>query len=200
MSDSKEPTLDTEAAVPKRSRGHAPTPQPRAQQPQAAAEVDPNDPRERARLRAAEIMSHGSLDEGVDDFFINPDIIPEGWAYEWKRHTLLGAQDPSYQVQLSRGGWEPVPVDRHPEMMPSDYTGGESIERKGMILMERPLEISARARALELKKARSQVNQKEQQLSGAPAGENSPFAAHNKGSPLVQINKSYERMPVPKDS
>lgn len=200
QNDNDEPKIEAPAldVAPTRSRGHAPLPASAtaARPPTLAAD----DPRERARLRAAEIMEHNTGEEGDDEFFIPPRIVPEGWAYEWKRHTLLGAQDPSYQVQLARGGWDAVPVTRHPEMMPDNYTGGESIERKGMILMERPLEISARARANELRKARSQVQQKETQLRGAPAGENSPFAPDNKGSPLVNINKSFERMPVPKDS
>jgi Kef-type K+ transport system membrane component KefB len=38
------------------------------------------------------------------------------------------------------GGWETVDAKRHPEMMPKGYVG--SIEREGMLLCERPLEIT----------------------------------------------------------
>jgi hypothetical protein len=68
-----------------------------------------------------------------------------------------------------------------------------------MILMERPKEIVDEAKAIELRKARGQVRQKEIQLNGAPAGGNSPFAADNKGNSMVNIRKSYEPMPIPKE-
>jgi hypothetical protein len=157
------------------------------------------DPRERAAKRAAEILEHrGNMDEGDDEFFIDQRVVPDGWSYEWKRHTILGAEDPSYQVHLARGGWEAVPAYRHPEMMPGGWKGN-NIERKGMLLMERPAEITDASKAMELRKARDQVRQKEVQLHGSPAGENSPFAKDNKGAPLVKIAKSYERMPIPSD-
>lgn len=153
------------------------------------------DPRERAARRAAEIRGTiGSLDEGVDDFYINPAEIPDGWSYEWKRKTIAGQEDPAYQVALARMGWEPVPADRHPSMMP---TGGRYavIERKGMILMERPLELSEEARMIELRKARQQVNNKKSQLGSAPDGQ----FGRDHASVKPKISNSYEPMPIPKD-
>jgi hypothetical protein len=158
-----------------------------------------DDPRARAAKRAMELREHlGNMDEGEDEFYIDPRVIPDGWSYEWKRHTTLGAEDPAYQVSIARKGWEAVPVSRHPEMMPDNYKG-TTILRKGMILMERPAEITELAKAQELRKARQQVRQKEIQLHGAPAGDNSPFEATNKGNSLVKIGKSYEPMPIPKE-
>jgi hypothetical protein len=146
----------------------------------------------RAKRRAQELRDHlGDMDEGEDEFYIDPKVIPDGWSYEWKRKEVLGQKNSSYDVSLRRRGWEEVPASRHPDMMPDDYTDGPII-RKGMILMERPLEITEEAKAIELRKARSQVRQKEAQLNGAPAGENSPFEATNKGAPLVKLGKSYE--------
>jgi len=154
------------------------------------------DPRTRAARRTAEIRNHlGSMDEGTDDFYINPDDVPEGWTYEWKRKTLLGQEDPAYQVQLARTGWEPVPASRHPAYMP-DNGKHTTIERKGMILMERPLELSEEARNIELRKARQQVRHKEEQLNAAPQGH---FDRSNKSASLVKVGKSYEAIPVPKD-
>jgi hypothetical protein len=154
------------------------------------------DPRTRAARRAAELRDHGSLStDGTDEFFIDPRVIPDGWSYEWKRHTTLGAQDPSYQVSLARSGWESVPAKRHPEMMPDHYTG-MTIERNGMILMERPKEITDEAKARDYRKARDQVRQKEAQLSGAPAGQ---FERDNKGTPLVNVKKGYEAIPIPRE-
>lgn len=152
------------------------------------------DPRTRAARRAAELRDHlGDMDEGTDDFYINKDDIPAGWEYEWKRKLLLGAEDPAYQVALARAGWEPVPTSRHPSYMPN--SGDHPIiERKGMVLMERPSEISDEARAIELRKARNQVRQKEAQLNSAEGGQ---FERANKDQSLVNIRKSYDSIPIP---
>lgn len=153
------------------------------------------DPRTRAARRAAELRDHlGDMDEGTDDFYINPSDVPPGWEYEWKRKLLLGAEDPAYQVALARAGWEPVPTSRHPSYMP-DNGNHPVIERKGMILMERPAEISDEARSIELRKARNQVRQKEAQLNSAEGGQ---FERSNKDQSLVNIRKSYDSIPIPK--
>jgi hypothetical protein len=152
------------------------------------------DPRTRAARRAAEIRNHiGGLDEGTDEFYIPLEAIPEGWTYEWKRRSVLGQEDAAHQVALARLGWEPVPASRHPSFMPD---GGKHavIERKGMILMERPVEITNEARAVELRRARLQVRQKEEQLTAAPAGQ---FERANKSDSLVKVGRSYESIPVP---
>jgi hypothetical protein len=183
--------------MPRRKYPHAPQPGTEGASETAASRGD--DPRERARQRAIQLRKHrGALDEGEDDFFVDKRMLPDGWTYEWKRHTNMGAEDPSYQVQIARAGWEAVPVSRHPEMMPKDYPG-VTILRKGMILMERPTEIIDEAKAIELRKARGQVRQKEMQLHGAPAGGNSPFDPDNKGSHMVNLKRSYEPMPIPKE-
>lgn len=149
-----------------------------------------------AAERAEEIRSGfdgGSMDEGTDDFFVEPDKIPNGWTYEWKRFTIYNQEDPSYQVQLRRQGWEPVPSERHPEMMPIGSTE-EKIIRKGMMLMERPTEITNEIRRIDQKRAKAQVQVKEQQLNDASPGQ---FERSNDGSKMSKIKKSYEPIPVP---
>lgn len=158
--------------------------------------VREDDPLTRAAKRVAELRGHlGGLDEGQDEFYVDPSMIPDGWAYEWKRHLLLGAEDPSYNVSLAREGWEPVPVNRdskHRAMMPMNWAGGY-IERKGMILMERPAEIVEEMRQLEKRKARDQVRAKEAQLSGTPDG--TLTRDHPQAKP--QIKKGWDAIPVP---
>jgi hypothetical protein len=152
------------------------------------------DPRARAARRAAEIRGHvGSMDEGNDVFTL--PMAPAGWTYEWKRKSVLGQEDPAHQVALRRMGWDPVPADRHPEMMPSNGVF-DTIERKGMILMERPTELVEEARQIELLRARQQVRHKEAQLAGVPEG-----GLGNRDHPQVRpkIGKSYEAMPIPKE-
>lgn len=159
-------------------------------------EMREESPADRAKRRAAEIRGHiGDMDEGTDEFFIPAQIIPEGWTYEWKRKLLLGQEDPTYTVQLARMGWEAVPLNRdrdHMAMMPPTWPHN-TIERKGMILMERPTEVVEEARSIELRRARDQVRAKEQQLSGTPEG--TMTRDHAKVRP--QIKKGYEPIPVP---
>lgn len=134
------------------------------------------------------------MDEGPDDFYIDQSLIPPGWSYEWKRKTVMGMEDPAYQVQLSRMGWEPVPASRHPSYMPVGNSYN-TIERKGMILMERPMELTEEARSIEARRARDRVRQKEAQLNSAPDGQFS----RNHPQAQAKISKSYEAIPIPEN-
>jgi hypothetical protein len=156
-----------------------------------------DDPRARAAARAAQLREHlgEDLGEGTDEFYIDPASIPEGWSYEWKRETVLGQPDPSYEVTLAQHGWEPVPASRHPELVPPGRKVAH-ILRKGMLLMERPLEITEQVRTQDGRRAREQVRQKEQQLGVAPAGN---FERDNKGNPMAKIKRSYGPMEIPKE-
>lgn len=154
-----------------------------------------DDSRTRAARRALELREHrgGNMDDGVDKFYIDPRLIPDGWSYEWKRFTILGKEDPSYQVSLADRGWEAVPRSRHPFMMPENYQG-QTIEREGQVLMERPKEITDEVNVIEKRKAREQVRSKEEQLAGAEPGQ---FQRDNKGNSLVSVKKSYESIAIP---
>jgi hypothetical protein len=152
------------------------------------------DPRASAARRAAEIRGHlGDLDEGTDQFALPPS--PDGWTYEWKRKSTLGAEDHAHILALKRMGWTEVPADRHPDAMP-DQGRYSTIERKGMILMERPTVITEELRALELKKARNQVRAKEEQLNGPPEG---GLGHRDHAQVKPKINKGYSPIEVPKE-
>ena len=158
--------------------------------PDPRAPQRPDDPRARAAQRATEIRGHlgGDLDEGQDDF--KAPRAPEGWTYEWKRRTVYGQEDPAYQVELKRMGWEEVPTSRHPDMMPF---GGDHrhIERKGLMLMERPTELVEESRDAEKRRARLQMRAKETQLSGSEA--DTPLGPRTR----PEIKKGYEPLSVP---
>lgn len=153
---------------------------------------------ERAKRRTAALR--GQLDnigDGQDKFYVDPSIIPEGWAYEWKRRLLLGAEDPSHMVELARNGWEPVPLNRcigHQAMMPAGWAGN-TIERDGMILMERPAEVVEEARRMHDYLARKQVRDKEAQIAGTPDG----TLTRDHAQVRPQIKKGYEAIPIPSD-
>jgi hypothetical protein len=101
---------------------------------------------------------------GSNRFEFDRDMIPGGMCYEWKRKTMFGAEDVENLINLDQNGWVPVPADRHPELMGRRATVGGEIVRGGLILMERPEEISEEARELDTFAARSQVAQQIQRL------------------------------------
>lgn len=101
---------------------------------------------------------------GSNRFEFDRDVIPDGMDYEWKRKSMFGAEDIENMINLDQNGWSPVPADRHPELMGRRAVVGGEIVRGGLMLMERPVEITEEARELDTFAARSQVAQQVQRL------------------------------------
>lgn len=151
------------------------------------------DPRVAAARRAAEIRANQVNDDGVDEFKLPP--APDGWTYEWKAKAILGQVNHAHMTELYRQGWEEVPTSRHPEEMP--FQGNHPIiERKGMVLMQRPTVIVEEARYQQMLKARNQVRFKEEQLKGPPEG---GLGHRDHAQVKPKISKGYEPIPVPKE-
>ena len=168
---------------------------PKVSRPDMRPAMRPDNSRDLAAKRAAEIMEGlgGAVEEGSDKFYIDPAMVPDGWDYNWKRKSVYGMEDPAYQVSLARTGWEAVPTAKHPTMMPmGNYP---TIERDGMILMMRPKVISERFEMADKRKARDQVKFKEQQLNQSPDGQ---FGREHR-EVQAKIKKGYEAIPIPND-
>jgi hypothetical protein len=147
----------------------------------------PTDKRLEERIR--EIRGSGFVtDEDFQDRFACPPP-PDGWDYQWKRWTVYEKEDPAYQVQLAKQGWTPVPLSRHPQMMPTGWAG-DNIRVEGLLLMERPAIFTEEARAHERRIAREVVRNKEQQLGLAPSG---TFERNAK------VSKRYEALDIEKE-
>jgi hypothetical protein len=182
----------TDAPIFKRPRGRPPK-NPRIETDMETDNIRPSvrdlSPREAAAQRAAELREHGSAVEDVTDkFYVDPRTIPDGWSYEWKRQSVYGQEDPSYQIRLASDGWTAVPASRHPEMMPLN-SNEATIMRDGCVLMECPTEIVDERKANELRKARMQVRTKEAQLAGSPDGH------FERDRP--KISKAYSPIAIP---
>jgi hypothetical protein len=173
-------------------------PAPLAPKPSAGMPIPDEDPRARAAARLAELEAHwnGELPPDMDtsDKFLAP-TPPDGWDYQWWPFQVLGKEDPAGWTGVESGGWSAVPLARYPEMMPDGWKGN-SIDRDGQRLMERPKIITDRARAREYQKARQQVGDKEAQLAGAPPGTLERSKAS--GESLVKINRTRESIAIPK--
>lgn len=126
----------------------------------------------------------------VDKYAVPPDLIPDGMSWEWKTESVYGQTDSSYMAFMREQGWEPVMADRYPGVFMEDSYHG-AIRRDGLLLMERPVELTREAMAEERLAARDAIRIKEAQLHGAPEGQ---FQRHRAdGSPTVSINRTVER-------
>jgi hypothetical protein len=141
---------------------------------------------ERARRRISELRAqYGDMED--EDSDVNLDRFyaesPPGWTYEWKTHTVFNKTFPHYTNQLLRSGWSPVPASRHRELLFPEYSD-ESIIVDGLMLMERPKELTDRRRMRERSKATDQVRNSEAKLTEAPPG-TAPRDQHRKTQPRV---------------
>lgn len=119
------------------------------------------------------------------------DNIPPGTSYEWKRVTTYGKSDPSYDILMREQGWEPVDASRHPELVAEGHKG--AIIRDGLMLMERPVELTQEAQAEDRAAAREAVTVKKQQLGETPSG-TMPRDADPRVRP--RVSTSYESLPI----
>lgn len=164
----------------KRKRGRPPLKSPAAAviRPKiAAAEAETIRPPVRAAVRdsvreaeeyAAKLMNElGDSIDQFDEFYVDLNVIPDGWSYQWKRTTYVGKADQHHMLSVARNGWRPVDVSRHPEMMPAGHQG--PIEIKGLMLMEMPTLIVERARRRDEREARDALLNSERLLHETPA-------------------------------
>jgi hypothetical protein len=126
------------------------------------------DHKARALARLAEIRENqfdGDDANYLDKFAIPKRFIPEGWTYEWKNYSVYGQENPQYLSSVFRTGWAPVPASRHPELIYIGYIG-EAIIKDGMILVERPEEITREARDRDAAETRRVMQAKEAAIAG----------------------------------
>jgi hypothetical protein len=159
--------MTEEAAITKRKRLRDPTvPRP----PQHIAKVDTREPlRDPVHGEARRTRRRRST-ANDDMFYIPVEEIPEGLSYEWKRYSVMGEEQPFYLAGLREQGWEPVDPKRHPNWVPPGYNQ-PSIIKHGLILMERPMELTEEARREARFAAKQQTRDAEERLGKTPAGE-----------------------------
>jgi len=124
--------------------------------------------RAEARIRA--IRGNPDLANGTerDKYWAPPP--PDGWDYQWKLKSVLNQDDIDRIRQNEMNGWEPVPLTRHPELMPRGWKG-DTIEVGGLVLMERPMMFTQEAREEERRAAREAVVTKEAQMREGRSGD-----------------------------
>ncbi len=106
-----------------------------------------------------------------DKFFVPPNLIPKGWAVEWKRRSTYGKpEEPDYYMDLADGGWKYADPKIYHSLVPADYQGA-TIERGGMVLMTRPLHLSKESMRLDRLEAADQVRDKLSEIGMTGQGE-----------------------------
>lgn len=127
-------------------------------------------PRKRTRTRLQ------STAPATHDNYVNLDAVPPNVSLEWKRFSATGQESPFYLEALRKQGWEPVNPQEHPEWvsLPPGYDATTVIV-DGLILMERPMELTMEARdddkilaARRMKEAKQRLGQKTDDKAADP--------------------------------
>lgn len=151
--------------------------------------------RGRSAQRSSSRRRKASANE--DKFYIDPSIIPDGMTYEYKRLTYGGKEDRDHQIDLADNGWEPVPADRHPELTGAKVRtlkhdpGAEMILKGGLVLMERPKELTQEARAEDAQVTRLRKDTQFRRLHETQKGQ--------LDRTVKTVSRNYEAMEVPDD-
>lgn len=145
------------------------------------------------RNRKGEIVSlQIKGDEDPFDFRKKGVVEPDGWTYEWKVKTVHNWEHIQHQVNLARNGWEPVPADRHDGLyMPKGHKG--NIEYGGQVLMERDARLTAQARQVDQRKARTQLQNSRNLADGV---RKSDMADFDSDSARKKSGVRSDRMPI----
>lgn len=100
-----------------------------------------------------------------DIFQIPPELIPQGWEYQWCAVTVVGNSEilMDQNLMMAENGWRPVPASRYPgRFMPAGYEG--NITRGGQLLMERPSALCEEARAEDIRNAKQLISDRNDAL------------------------------------
>lgn len=91
-----------------------------------------------------------------------------GWDYQWWPTHYMGQEiDPSFGVEIQRGGWIPVPASHFPQLCPRGWRRA-TIDRQGQRLFMRPMRLTEEAKAEQHQMA---YEQKANRLAAAQAGD-----------------------------
>ncbi len=175
--------------------------------PKADREPMREEPREPMRLKMKAAPNWEGIDPVGDDspdrLRIEPSLIPEGAALMWVTNTVYGQDMSRHRARFEQRGWTPVHQEdfdgRFDGMfMPKGAVGEINVD--GLVLMARPKELSDRAAAADVRRAREVVHIKEQQFRQGDLPGVSLDTQHPSALGANRINKSYERIEIPTGS
>ncbi len=129
----------------------------------------------------------------VNELYINPKEIPDGFTVEWKRYAIHGKVDDEHHLGLEQDGWEYAQPKDFPSRCGKNHKG-EVIKHKDLVLMIRPIELTQEAHQEDSRNAKSQVKTKFQELGLSGQGEAPRVDGY--GRPMAKVNISYDKISV----
>lgn len=183
-----EETIAPQDAAPAKKKGGWPAGKPRKVAATRTVENTPAAAPVRDRVRSRKHQG-GQLN---DQFAISPEMIPPGLSLEWKTETVFGKDNYQYFQFMREQGWEPALAKDFPGFMPASTDPQSPVRRSGMILMERPIELTREAMRDDRRAALAAVQAKEEQVRGAPAKDQFQRHRANGSAEFVYTNRSIE--------
>lgn len=110
--------------------------------------------------RDGEVLSRRRSTGFRNEFDVPPHLQDEGYSYQWVRTSCHGKEDPANVSQHYENGWRPAASSGL--MKHYNVIGGKTIERDGLMLCERPQQLTNEAlaedrrNALELRNAQAE--------------------------------------------
>ena len=141
-----------------------------------------SDPQEAARIRAQQILNqHVDMLEESDEFFVPEDLKDPHWDVQWVRHSCYNQEDVNNVNRFKRHGWTEIPANRpgYGRYVPKGWKEN-FILKDGMLLMERPKEVSR----LMQERADQEVAKQMRIAEQRPTNPNIAFPTDNAGRPI----------------
>ncbi len=142
-------------------------------------------------------------DNAASELQISKDLIPEGITLQWVTDSVYGDSQSFAQRRagFEKTGWIPV----HPEDFDGRFDGmfapkgskGE-INKGGLVLMAKPTEMAMKAKKADERRAKYQVQLKEQALYGGELP-GVMGADHTSAKRFNHVNRSVEKIAIPTD-
>jgi hypothetical protein len=138
-------------------------------------------------------------DNTMDQFEVPANLKEPGWDYQWNVKSVLGEEKIAAQIRDAENGWRPVMADRDGfagRFMPDGYKG--AIEREGLVLCERPMQLTDEARREDRHNANAQraENRRRFGLPSLPPGfEDRKDRIGQFGKGKVGVNVALEGAP-----
>jgi hypothetical protein len=123
-----------------------------------------------------------------DKFHIDDADIPDGMSYQWVATHVAGAEQRNSIASFSQNGWESVPLSRYPGRYAEPDAKG-AIVMDGLMLVERPIELTEEARGEEIAAAKNLIRTRNDQFVPKL-----PEALERRGTGL-RAKRSIEGMP-----
>jgi hypothetical protein len=129
------------------------------------------------------------------------DMFPDGIDLMWVSDSILGQPSPEIRQQFEINAWEPVSQDmfdgRFDGMFMRRGQRGE-INVQGMVLMWRPMELTAEARAEERAAALAATRTTESSIKrGEVPGISEEATQHHRARANTRVVRTFERGDIP---